>query len=156
MQRFLADENVNAINAEGKKILDTIQENNKKIEKLSKDSKIMDYAPQIEKNGKKSAKEAVDVEKEIAAARIAAMKEGLNKTITQLEEERKQRLDKIRKSGKQYKDAEAEINKIYDGRILEEKDKWAKKMEKTYEDLWKNIESDALTHIKKMVQPRCW
>lgn len=99
-----------------------------------------------EKNQKKSealskkyAKEDAEIEKEMYQLRINAMKEGLNKTITQLEEERKQRLAKLRENGRNYKEEEAEVNRVYDLKILEAKQEWAQKVEKVYQDLWDRI-----------------
>ena len=99
-----------------------------------------------EKNQKKSealskkyAKEDAEIEKEMYQLRINAMKEGLNKTIIQLEEERKQRLAKLRENGRNYKEEEAEVNRVYDLKILEAKQEWAQKVEKVYQNLWDRI-----------------
>ena len=100
-------------------------------------------------SSKKNAKETAEVEKEMIQLRINVMKEGLNKTITQLEEERKQRLAKLRENGKQYKEAEAEVNRIYDQKILEAKEEWAKKVEKIYDDMWNRINAKSLENVKK-------
>lgn len=80
-----------------------------------------------------------DAEKEIVRVRIDAMKEGLNKTITQLEEERKDRIAKIRANGKNYKEVEAEINALYDKKILDAKEEWSFKIQQVYLNMWKRI-----------------
>lgn len=93
-----------------------------------------------------------DVEKEIVRVRIDAMKEGLNKTITQLEEERKSRIAKIRANGKNYKEVEAEINALYDKKIEEEIKRHTKEVEKMYEDMYKNIRQLQISNAQKEVQ----
>ena len=93
-----ADDEVKELQAGADAILKEYSNINKRIEKINKDNGLFDYSPQIEKNGKKTKNAVTEIEKEIAQARIAGMKEGLNKTITQLEEERKQRLAKLDKN----------------------------------------------------------
>ena len=90
-------------------------------------------------DSKKSAKEIADAENELAKLKIENMKEGLRKTITQLEEERKARLAKVRQNGHMTRELEAEINKLYDTKIEEEKKKHAEAVENTYKDMWRNI-----------------
>lgn len=105
------------------------------------------------KNGSDSIKKTVvDGEALITKARIDAMKEGLNKTITQLEEERKARIAKIRGSGKNYKEVEAEINAFYDRKIEEEIERHTKDVEKMYEDMYKNIRQLQIKNAQKEVQ----
>lgn len=125
------------------------QDKMKEIEEHNKKNSLMNYAPQIKKDGKKSVDAVKEVEKEMYAARLSLMKEGLNKTITQLEEERKQRLAKIRSMGKSYKEEEAEINRIYNERIAEATKDWTEKIEKIYKDMWDKIYADALDNTKR-------
>lgn len=134
---------------EVEKALDSYNKKMKEIDDYNKDNKLFDYAPQIKKAGK-DAKDAVnEIEKEIAQARISAMKEGLNKTITQLEEERKQRLAKLKKNATMYKKYEKDINAIYDNRILEARKTWAEQMEKVNRDMWHKIYADTLSETKR-------
>ncbi len=102
-------------------------------------------------DAKKNAKEVAEVEKEMAQLRINAMKEGLNKTITQLEEERKQRIAKLRENGNQYKKEELEINAIIDQKILDAKEKHAKGIEKVYEDMWDKINANSLENTRRLI-----
>ncbi len=102
-------------------------------------------------DSKKNAKEVAEVEKEMTQLRINAMKEGLNKTITQLEEERKQRIAKLRENGNQYKKEEAEINAIIDQKILDAKEKHAKDIEKVYKDMWDKINANSLENTRRMI-----
>ena len=107
-----------------------------------------DERQEREDNAKKGKKDTQEAEKEMAAARISEMKEGLNKTITQLEEERKQRLAKLSKNMRNYKSLEKEINDIYNAKILKATEEWNKKMEKANADMWLNIRKDSLNNSK--------
>lgn len=120
----------------------------KEVQAFMQEHHIGDYAPQLEKNGKNSKKTIENVEAELAKARIAAMKEGLNKTILQLEEERKQRLAKLNRNAKDYKQQEAQWNQYYNDRILDETEKWSKNMNKAYSDLYSAISSYATNNLK--------
>ena len=107
-----------------------------------------DERQEREDNAKKGKKDTQEAEKEMAAARISEMKEGLNKTITQLEEERKQRLAKLSKNMRNYKSLEKEINDIYNAKILKATEEWNKKMEKANADMWLTIKKDSLSNSK--------
>ena len=111
-------------------------------------NKLFDFSPQIEKNNKKNKDAVKEAEKELARERISLMKEGLNKTITQLEEERKQRLAKLDKNTKNYKEYEKQINDIYDLKILNAREEWAKKLQELNRKMWANIASDTEANLK--------
>ena len=100
----------------------------------------------------KRKKYEVEVEKEMYQLRLNAMKEGLNKTIIQLEEERKRRLAKLRENGQYYKNEEAEVNKIIDQQILDAKEEWAKKVEEVYKDMWDRINDSSLENARKITK----
>lgn len=144
-----ADDEVKELQAGADAILKEYSNINKRIEKINKDNGLFEYSDQIVKNGKKTKNTVTEIEKEIAQARIAGMKEGLNKTITQLEEERKQRLAKLDKNTKNYKSYELQINNIYNERILRATEEWNLKMKKTYADMWKTINQDTLSNLKE-------
>ena len=99
---------------------------------------------------KKLAKEESEAEKELYRLRIANMKEGLNKTITQLEEERRQKIAKIRTDGVMVAELELETNKYYDKKIEEAKKEHTEKVEKTYRDMWNSIYQMSLDNYRKM------
>ena len=99
---------------------------------------------------KQNAKKDAEIEKELVQLRLSVMKEGLNKTITQLEEERKARLAKIRENGRYYKEAEAEINRIYEQKVINATEEWTKKYEKMYKDMWNNIYEYSLESNRKI------
>ena len=88
---------------------------------------------------KKNAQDEAKVDEELIQVRIANMKEGLNKTIKQLEEERKQRLSKLNSNARNYKELEAEINRYYDKKIEDAVNEHTKKVEKMHNDMWANI-----------------
>lgn len=140
---------------EANKRIEKAEENLRKTietnDKYAKSHGMGDYAPQIEKNANKAKNAVAEVEKEMAQLRISVMKEGLTKTITQLEEERKQRIAKLRENGNQYKKEEAEVNAIIDQKILDAKEKHAKDIEKVYENMWDKINANSLENTKKLI-----
>ena len=109
------------------------------VNKLMSDNRIGDFAPQIEKNNNKIKKATVDGLKELNELRIATMKEGLLKALRQLEEERRQKIAKIRKDGVMVGELELATNKLYDQRIEDEKKKHAKEVENIYREMFANI-----------------
>lgn len=93
-----------------------LEETVKEQEKFNKDNKLGDFAPQIEKNGKKSADAAKKAQEEITSLQLRTMKDGLNKQLMQLEEEKRQTINKIKENGnrvgqqiKQVEEAYAQI-----------------------------------------------
>lgn len=101
---------------------------------------------------KKNNREILEAERDLTNLRISNMKEGLNKTLKQLEEERKQKLAKVEADGKLVAERQAEINKLYDKKILDAKRDWAKDIEKIYEDMWDKIYSYSLDTTSKIAQ----
>lgn len=93
----------------------------------------------VSAQGQKLADKEKQIEADIAKARIDGMKESLNKTITQLEEDRKARLNKLTNNMKNYKELEKQINDVYNERILKATEEWKEQMEKTHDELWANI-----------------
>lgn len=82
-----------------------------------------------------------DAQNELNNLNIQLMKEGLDKQIAQLNQERKEKLQKVTESGILVGKRTQAINALYDKKIEEEKKKWAAEMLKIYEDLYANIES---------------
>lgn len=97
------------------------------------------YQKKAEKEDKEYQKKNLEAEKELIRLRIENMKEGLNKTMKQLEEERRQKIAKIRADGVMVKELELETNKYYDHKIAEAKKKHAEEVVKTYKDMWDSI-----------------
>lgn len=90
-----------------------IEKLNADINKLMSDNKIGNYAPQIEKNGKKTIKAVKDVQDDINKARLSAMEEGLRKTLMQLDEEKRQLINKVKQNGKNVADNLRQVEEIY-------------------------------------------
>lgn len=72
---------------------------------------------ELKDHAKEMARLQGEADEELTRLRIANMKEGLNKTLTQLEEERKAKLAKIRETGINVAELELETNKEYDKKI---------------------------------------
>ena len=112
----------------------------KELDKIQKDNKIGLSAPQIDKKStKSSAKQAADWVKEYNELVIANMKEGLEKQIAQLNEERRQKLEKIKKDGVMVGKLSELTNALYDKRILKAKEDWANKVLETYTEMYNKI-----------------
>lgn len=84
-------------------------------------------------------KQSENAEKQLIALRIANMKEGLNKVLKQLEEERRQKISKIKADGVMVRELELETNKLYDKKIEDAKKEHAEKVKKIYQELWRDI-----------------
>ena len=90
---------------------------------------------------KQARKQVEDAEKELNELRIANMREGLDKQIAQLREEERQRIQKVKDTGIKVGELTAEIQKLYNQKILDAQRDWAYEMLKTYDDLKEDIES---------------
>ena len=109
-----------------------------------------DFSPQIEtakKTGSKLTKTIKDIEADIAKARVDGMKQGLVKTLAQLELERNKRIAEAKKSGKLVNEQIEQINKTYQQKIFDarveyhinlinEEKKYAEKIEKLNEEMY--------------------
>lgn len=144
--------------AERKRLNDALEvdkklalENQKKLEEYKKKHGIGEYAPQIEKNGKKTKDAIKKVDDELIKLRIRNMKEGLNKVITQLEEERKAELRKIEGNSREAGEKRLEINKYYDNKIREEIKSHTEKSEQLYKSLNDSVRSYELKNYKEFI-----
>lgn len=70
---------------------------------------------------------------------IALMKDGLEKQIKQLDEEKRQKLRKINDNGVRVKELSELTEQEYEKRLVEIKQAWAKKTEQVYIDMWTKI-----------------
>lgn len=105
----------------------------------------------IARERKKNAKEQLEAERDLSNLRIANMKEGLNKVLKQLEEERKLRIAKVEADGRLVEERRAEINKLYRKKELDAQREWTEKVEKSYRDLYDNIRSYSLETTRIIV-----
>ena len=102
----------------------------------------------IKANGKNMADATRQVESELTNLRIEAMRDGLNKTIAQLEEEKRQRINKIRANGKDVAESVKLVEKIYADKVLEARKEFARKIEEQNKEIWDTIgriDTDAQT-----------
>lgn len=97
------------------------------------------YNKEANDKAKAAGEKLKAAENELMAARIENMKEGLNKRLAEIENERRLALQKAKDNGIRVGEFELEINKKYDRKIIEEKRKWAFEVIKTYEDLASRI-----------------
>ena len=97
------------------------------------------YNEQEKEKAKKHAKELEAVERELNSLRIELMKEGLDKQIAQLEEERRQKIQAAKDNGIRVGELTKAINDVYDKKIIDAKKDWATKVEQVYIDMWNKI-----------------
>ena len=97
------------------------------------------YNEQAKNKAKQHAREMEAVEKELNSLRIQNMAEGLNKQLAQLNEERRQKIVNAKENGIKVGEITAEINKLYDKKVLDAKEEWAYKIQQVYTNMWKNI-----------------
>ena len=98
-----------------------MREKGKELNDIQKQFQLGDYSPQIEtakKSGAKLGKTIKDIEADIAKARVDAMKQGLTKTLAQLELERNKRIAEAKKTGKLVNEQIEQINKTYEEKIF--------------------------------------
>lgn len=97
---------------------------------------------QAEKDRKKALeadKKNAEAVKELYELQISLMKDGLDKILAQLEEERRQKLQKIQSDGVMVGKLTEATNALYDQKILEAKEEWAANIRKVYTDMWSSI-----------------
>ena len=97
------------------------------------------YNEQAKNKAKQHAREMEAAEKELNSLRIQNMAEGLDKQLAQLKEERRQKILNAKENGIKVGEITAEINKLYDKKVLEAKEEWAYKIQQVYTNMWKNI-----------------
>ena len=119
-----SEEHINLIKAEA---------NRKRLEQQER------YNEQAKNKAKQHAREMEAAEKELQSLRIQNMAEGLDKQLAQLKEERRQKILNAKENGIKVGEITAEINKLYDKKVLEAKEEWAYKIQQVYTNMWKNI-----------------
>lgn len=77
--------------------------------------------------------------KDLNSLRIQNMKEGLEKELAQLNEEKREKIQAVVNSGRLVGERRAEIEKLYDKKILDARKKWAYDIEQVYIDMWNRI-----------------
>lgn len=102
------------------------------------------------KSNKDYGNKVFEAERDLNNLRIQNMKEGLNKQLTQLEEERKAKIAKVRQSGILVAERELEINKLYDKKVEEAKKEHAEKIYKIYDDTYGKIYQLSLQNYQRI------
>ena len=122
------------------------------INQYNKTHKLFDYSnyadtKEIKNSGAKIGKTIKDVEADLAKARVDAMKQGLTKTLAQLELERNKRIAEAKKTGKLVQEQIELINKQYQDKVFEarvqyhvnlinEEKKYVEKIENLNEEMY--------------------
>lgn len=133
------DASYNALSAEDKKKQEErYKQARAAIDKQEKETRKSVLAGE-KRTSDERRKQSENAEKQLIALRIANMKEGLNKVLKQLEEERRQKIAKIRTDGVMVRELELETNKLYDKKIEDAKKEHAEKVKKIYQELWRDI-----------------
>jgi len=109
---------------------------------FDREHQLNDFAPQIEttkNNGATLGKTVKDIEADIAKAKVDAMKQGLTKTLAQLELERNKRIEDAKKTGKLVNEQIEQINKAYDAKIFNARVSYHDKLIKEEKSYWDSI-----------------
>lgn len=114
-----ADENAKTIEDQLKEIETQITEIYTENEEFKQKYKLFDYAPQIEKNGNSNEKATKKAEENLIKLRLELMKDGLAKTLAQLNAERAARIKEARKTGSNVREQVELINALYDRKEIE-------------------------------------
>ena len=88
---------------------------------------------------KKDAQAILNAQNELNSLRIQLMNDGLKKQVAQLEEERRQKLAKIRLDGVMVGELTLATNKLYDKKIEDAKKAHAEELKKINDDMWRAI-----------------
>lgn len=112
-----------------------ITENEKYAEKHG----LGNYAPQIKKNGKKTADAVKKAQEDITKKQIDAMKDGLNKTLMQLDEEKRQTINKIKENGVRVQQQVKQVEEVYAQLRIKAINEYLEKLTKSVEDSAKKI-----------------
>lgn len=88
---------------------------------------------------KQAGQRRLQDEYEIQRRLIAAMKDGLNKTLKEIELERKQAQDQAIQSQRMVEEKLAAIDAEYNKKVLDAKKEWKEQMVDIYNDLWSEI-----------------
>lgn len=125
--RAIAKQNVEAARKGVEDILKEIESGDSKINR------------KVKEDGKTTSRSVKDIEYEIAQRRISVMKDGLTKTLAQLNLERKKRIEEVKKSGRLVEQQIKSINDEYNAKILEAKKSYYDKRLKAEKDFWDSI-----------------
>lgn len=145
--RAIEKANERITNAE-KNLEKVIKEN----ETFAKNSGIGNYAPQIDKNGKKTADAAKKVQEDITSLQLRTMKDGLNKQLMQLDEEKRQTINKIKENGNRVGQQIKQVEEAYSQIRLNTIQDYLDKLDKTVNESAKKLSSVRFSIDKKDIE----
>jgi hypothetical protein len=134
-----ADDEVKELQAGANSILSEYEKINKQIEKINKDNKLFEYAPQIDKNSKNTEDALKNAQNSLNNLELRLMQDGLNKKLRQLDDEERQTLDKLKKIGKNTANLQKKVQETYNKLRLKETKDYLKKLEEFIVASAKNI-----------------
>ena len=140
-----AEETKNALQAEYQQISEDLKKIDDEIAKIMQESQVGDYAPTIEKNKKKTKKAVKDAQHDINKAEIDAMKDGLNKKLMQLEEEKRQTINKLKENGNATAENIRKIEELFYKKRILIIDEHIKEFEKLIDELEKKVNETELS-----------
>ena len=112
----------------------------KEVEEFMKNHGVGNYAPQIEKNGKKTKKAVDEVQRTLTDLEMRLMKEGLNKKLKQLNEEERQTINKLQENGRKTSEVIKQIQRKYAALRAKEIEEYLKNIEESLKKSAQEIE----------------
>ena len=132
-----AEKNVEQAMVKYKAKMQEINEYNK-THKLFDSSNYAD-TKDLKNSGAKVGKTIKDIEADLAKARVDAMKQGLTKTLAQLELERNKRIAEAKKTGRLVNEQIEQINKTYEDKIFNARVTYHENLIKDEKSFWESI-----------------
>ena len=117
-----------------------LEDAQKELEDFNKGNQLGNYAPQIEKNTKKTKNAMEEAQRTLNQLELRLMQDGLNKKLRQLDEEERQTINKLKENGRK---SGAEIEKIqraYAALRAKEIQEYLKNLEESIKKSAKDIE----------------
>lgn len=96
-------------------------------------------AKQRAQKGKQRGQQENAAYAELEKLKIDNMQEGLDKQIAILNEEKRQKLQRAKDTGIKVGEMQAQIEKLYDKKLLDLNNEWAYQVEQAYKNMWRKI-----------------
>lgn len=97
---LIFDDNIDQMEANLEKTRELYDQKVAELEKIQADNELGNYAPTIEKNGKKTKDAVKKLQNEINQLELRLMEDGLRKRLALLDEEKRQIINKLKENGK--------------------------------------------------------
>ena len=107
----ILDENITEMEGNLDKTRDLYDKKVAELQKIQADNQLGNYAPQVEKNGKKTKNAVKKLQEEINQLELRLMEDGLRKKLALLDEEKRQTINKLKDNGRA---TTAEVKKVED------------------------------------------